>query len=192
MGQSHIIVMLKPAFLALCFSLLIWVMSPITGVGAESDSMTVQVTIGTDDSDDDGMGDDWEQQIIDADGGDPITSIGGVLPDDDFDVDGLSNLEEFLLGTDPTDPASLLEITAITFPSNGNVRVVWQSSTNTVPLPRKYDIICADTPFTLLSSSTIVDPNVPSAGMQTESTFTRTSTNTRVYTVVLPESLFPK
>lgn len=54
------------------------------------------------DADDDGLLDTFEQSIIDADTGDGITTTAHVLPEDDFDGDGLTNLEEYLLGSDPT------------------------------------------------------------------------------------------
>jgi hypothetical protein len=58
------------------------------------------------DDDNDGMPDDWEQQIVDADPNDDITSIEDVNPNDDFDNDGWSNLIEYQRGTDPSDPNS--------------------------------------------------------------------------------------
>jgi hypothetical protein len=58
------------------------------------------------DSDGDGMTDCWEEQIIDADANDNITGIDNVLPGDDFDSDGWSNIMEYMRGTDPTDPNS--------------------------------------------------------------------------------------
>lgn len=57
-------------------------------------------------SDGDELPDIWEQQIIDADLNDSITSLLEVLPNDDFDGDSLSNLQEFQLGTDPTSSSS--------------------------------------------------------------------------------------
>jgi hypothetical protein len=54
------------------------------------------------DTDTDGLSDDWEQQIIDADPNDGITTINDVNPNDDFDGDGLTNDEEFWNRTDPT------------------------------------------------------------------------------------------
>ncbi|WP_372682051.1 LamG-like jellyroll fold domain-containing protein, partial [Desulfosarcina sp.] len=59
-------------------------------------------TSGFVDVDFDGLPDDWEQQIVDADPGDGITSIADVLPGDDFDGDGLTNTDEWGAGTDPT------------------------------------------------------------------------------------------
>ena len=71
------------------------------------------------DSDGDGMGDacdsdadgdeildEWELQIIDADLNDSIETIDDVLPRDDFDGDGWSNIIEYERDTDPTDPDS--------------------------------------------------------------------------------------
>lgn len=50
----------------------------------------------------DGLPDAWEQQIIDADPNDAITSIADVLPGDDFDGDGITNRDEYLFGSNPT------------------------------------------------------------------------------------------
>ena len=58
------------------------------------------------DSDGDGMTDCWEKHIIDAHENDNITGIDNVLPGDDFDSDGWSNLMEYMRGTDPTNPNS--------------------------------------------------------------------------------------
>ena len=53
------------------------------------------------DSDRDQMLDSWEQAIVDADPHDGITSVGDVLPREDFDTDGLTNENEFLLSSNP-------------------------------------------------------------------------------------------
>ena len=70
------------------------------------------------DADGDGLGDDFEAQIISANLFDGIAGLADVLPDDDFDQDGTSNLWEldddfdqdgtsnlweFQAGSDPTD-----------------------------------------------------------------------------------------
>jgi alpha-L-rhamnosidase len=54
------------------------------------------------DLDSDLLPDPWEQQIMDANPNDSITSIIHVLPDDDFDSDTLTNQQEYQLGTNPT------------------------------------------------------------------------------------------
>ena len=58
------------------------------------------------DTDLDQLPDDWELQIVDFYTNDQITTLGNVLPDDDFDGDGWSNIIEYKRGTDPTNPDS--------------------------------------------------------------------------------------
>jgi hypothetical protein len=62
------------------------------------------------DADGDGLPDIWEQAIIDANPLDSIKTIVDVTAGADFDHDGLSNLEEYLAGTNPVDTASNLRI----------------------------------------------------------------------------------
>jgi regulation of enolase protein 1 (concanavalin A-like superfamily) len=45
----------------------------------------------------------WRQQIVDFDPSDAISDISQVLPGDDFDHDGLTNLQEYQQGSDPND-----------------------------------------------------------------------------------------
>lgn len=56
------------------------------------------------DSDGDGLPDVWEEQYFPG---------GNAHPDADPDGDGLTNLEEYLAGTDPTDPNSLFAIVSV-------------------------------------------------------------------------------
>ena len=72
-------------------------------------------TIGGD-SDHDGLPDSWEIQYF---GNLDQTGIG------DFDGDGFNNLQEYLAGTDPTNPASFIHITAIARENTNDVRVTW-------------------------------------------------------------------
>ncbi|NIA14254.1 MAG: CocE/NonD family hydrolase [Nitrospiraceae bacterium] len=55
------------------------------------------------DADEDGLGDNFEQSIIDFSTFDDIEDLADVLPGDDFDGDGSTNLYEFQEGWDPTD-----------------------------------------------------------------------------------------
>jgi hypothetical protein len=56
--------------------------------------------------DDDGLPFLFKQMIIEADPNDAIYEYADVRPEDDFDGDGETNWEEYLNGTDPTDPMS--------------------------------------------------------------------------------------
>jgi hypothetical protein len=56
------------------------------------------------DVDNDNLPDEWEQQIIDFNETDAIEDIYDVLPNEDFDGDGYTNLQEYQNDTDPTDP----------------------------------------------------------------------------------------
>ncbi|MBK1882525.1 hypothetical protein JIN85_08865 [Luteolibacter pohnpeiensis] len=76
------------------------------GPKAADDFIFVNMT----DDDGDSLPDEWEQQIIDSDDDDAIRTLADVLPDDDFDGDTLTNLQEYQIGTNPTvaeDPADL-------------------------------------------------------------------------------------
>ena len=55
------------------------------------------------DDDDDGLGDNFESIIIDFDPDDDLSVLEDVIPEDDFDNDDFSNMEEFLRGSDPTE-----------------------------------------------------------------------------------------
>ena len=59
------------------------------------------------DTDGDGMPDWIEQQIVDADPDDHIEKIEHVLPNDDYDQDGVSNADEIGAGSNPADDTSL-------------------------------------------------------------------------------------
>lgn len=59
--------------------------------------IALSLTTGTD-SDSDGLPDEWEQQMMAASNG-AFTNISQILPEDDFDGDGASNLHEYHSGT---------------------------------------------------------------------------------------------
>jgi hypothetical protein len=61
-----------------------------------------------DDQDGDGIPDDWERQIFQDDANDDLVTAWDVRGEDDFDGDGLSNLEEYLNSRDPVTDAETL------------------------------------------------------------------------------------
>jgi hypothetical protein len=71
---------------------------PLPDLGSAGGVLGIDVTVGTD-ADHDGLPDEWEQWLVDYDGHDAVTSIASVRPGEDFDGDGVSNLEEFRSGT---------------------------------------------------------------------------------------------
>ena len=90
--------------------------------------------IDTTDSDGDGLLDVFEQQIIDADPNDAIETVADVLPGDDFDNDGLSNLGESEAGTNPTDPDTDGDTLPDGVESNSGIFVSADTDTGTSPL----------------------------------------------------------
>ena len=70
----------------------------------------------------DGILDSWRQQYF----GSGTTTNASSCAACDPDGDGMSNLQEFLTGTDPTNSASAFRITGIAR-TNNDLRVTWQS-----------------------------------------------------------------
>jgi len=71
------------------------------------------------DSDGDGLPDAWE-----------LAHFGSLVfgPNDDPDGDGATNLQEYLAGTDPNDPTSVLAITSYTTtPAGTSTTLTWRS-----------------------------------------------------------------
>ena len=81
----------------------------------------------TNDADGDGMPDAWENQLTNA----TNISIDQVLPGDDADGDGVSNYDEWRLGTNPLDPASRPPVASF---SSGTMVVQRMESTNQLSL----------------------------------------------------------
>ncbi len=76
-----------------------------TNAGIVADLAPVSATVKVmQDVDKDGMDDNWEQQIIDANPNDSIRTLPDVRPNDDFDSDGYTNIEEHEGGSDPVNP----------------------------------------------------------------------------------------
>ncbi|HXJ60938.1 MAG TPA: lamin tail domain-containing protein [Verrucomicrobiae bacterium] len=98
------------------------------------------------DADGDGLPNDWEQHYL----------LNPLLAEDaqfDSDGDGMTNLEEFLAGTDPTDSADRLRVTAIDW-VDGSVRLRFPLVPGKV-----YEIqYCDETPAGTWQSLRIIGP----------------------------------
>ena len=66
--------------------------------GKPGERVRIDLTLGVD-SDGDGLPDSWEQGLMDNDTTGLLTDLSNVRPDDDLDKDGLTNLQEYQLGT---------------------------------------------------------------------------------------------
>ena len=76
-----------------------------------TNSMTnINITLINPDTDADGLPDWWEIQIVNSNTNDSITTVDNLLPDDDFDGDGVSNQDEWSGETDANNPASNLPV----------------------------------------------------------------------------------
>lgn len=78
-------------------------------IGAPGGRTRIDLTLGVD-SDGDGLPDEWEQQMIDSDASGRLVSLADVTAGGDLDSDGITNLQEFLLGTYPLDAADGLRL----------------------------------------------------------------------------------
>lgn len=76
------------------------------------------------DDDQDGLPDAWEQQYF----GSPANATAA----DDGDGDGLSNLAEYIAGTNPADHGSSLRITRVQPDAGWGVTLSWPSATNRI------------------------------------------------------------
>jgi hypothetical protein len=88
------------------------------------------------DSEPDGMPDDFEQALADADPTDDVYGPEDVLPGGDFDGDGISNLGEFLFGMDPAaagEPDHLPQMQDITIGDNEESVLVFRCRVGALP-----------------------------------------------------------
>lgn len=114
------------------------------------------------DDDTDGLDDDWEVQHF----GSTNVSSGG--PGEDWDNDGFIDLHEFLAGTDPTDPDSLLIIKNARHEPGSRLIITWHSASNKTYLIRRGTNFI--TPWAPLISNILAVPPLNVHTVTTEST----------------------
>jgi hypothetical protein len=90
-----------------------------------------RVDLSMTDLDGDGLSDDWEQQIVDANSSDAVASIADVRPWDDYDGDGFCNLREYLSGANPLNALEAPEVSII-YVDDNNVSGI-EDGTETYP-----------------------------------------------------------
>jgi len=83
---------------------------------------TDRISPGTTNSNTNGIPDAW---VIESFG-----TTNGFTASGDSDTDGVSNLDEYLGGTNPTNKNDFLSLNDVAF-SNGNIRMAWRSSRQT-------------------------------------------------------------
>lgn len=124
--------------------------------------MDVDVTLGINDVDGDGLPNEWETQYFGN------ATLGD--PNADGDGDGFNNRSEYLAGTDPTNPTSVLALSSIVLPGSGGTVVNWIGAPNrTYSLYRSsqpgsgYTVVAANV-FSATGSYTFTDPGATGAG----------------------------
>jgi hypothetical protein len=78
-------------------------------IGNPGGRTRINLTLGLD-GDGDGLPDSWERSLIDSDPTGKLRTLADVRPSDDLDRDGLTNLQEYLIGTYALDKNDALRL----------------------------------------------------------------------------------
>ena len=80
--------------------------------GLPGASVRINLTLGPS-SANDGLPDAWKQDLINSDPTGRLRTFADIKPGDDLDGDGLTNLQEFIAGTNPLDRSDALSLSVI-------------------------------------------------------------------------------
>jgi hypothetical protein len=117
------------------------------------------------DIDQDGIPDSWEYQLIDLNSADSLRQISDVLPGGDFDGDTLSNFGEYVAGTDPANPLSLLRLTRID-KANQSIQLQWTGGSNATQLLQRNSALNTTNPWVTILTN---NPPTPVTNQFTDS-----------------------
>jgi predicted esterase len=99
----------------------------VTNFGGNAPLSSIAVLSVLGDFDRDGLPDLWMMQHFGHTNG---LAADGSRAQDDPDVDGMSNQDEYIAGTEPNNPQSSLRVMPPVLGGGGGVRILWSSSTN--------------------------------------------------------------
>lgn len=126
----------------------------VADANANNDTATFAVNLWVD-SDGDGIPDSWMIQYF----GHPTGDAGDLSrAGDDADNDGMSNLAEYIAGTNPRDPGSYLRISSIVVAGTNGVQIVWGSATNKLYSLMRTSALGDDAGFTTIAEHILSTP----------------------------------
>ena len=121
-------------------------------IGDPSGRTRIDLTIGID-SDNDGLPDAWEYDVIDSDFSGLLHTLADVRPGDDLDGDGLTNLQEYIAGTYPLEQSDGLFLKIVQY-SNGIARLQFLAITG-----RTYTLTYSPTLTNFAGKAFSIDPS---------------------------------
>ena len=121
--------------------------------------VTLRVRPAASDTDNDGLPDAWEQQIVNASATDAYQSVFDVAPDGDFDLDGMSEEQEQFTGTSPTNLLSYFKLQQMAAdPAAGRIVLQWPSASNRVYSLWRYSLSGAELQSALATGLSATPP----------------------------------
>jgi hypothetical protein len=124
-------------------------------IGSPALSTRLDLTLGID-SDNDGLPDSWENDLIDGDVTGRLRTIADINPNDDLDGDGLTNRDEYIAGTYPLENGDGLFLKIVEV-SNGFARLRFLAISGRTYSITSSTILAAFNPQTFAITPTTMD-----------------------------------